>query len=235
MIEIQFTKNSLLGLGLSFVLGFMCVTPITTVKAVEDDIMQYVVSGSGTFEEPYIFGENNEYKEMLDSKVRAQLTSVSTRSQFSASLTGGSYYAPNGGKWSYTHGSPNSISDYMLWYISIIYTSDTNTISSLSDAIESNENVEKIIMGLANHLAGEALENYLIAHGVPKAAAEACSEIFGEVFSSFSFTKADRAAIDAALNCGGLLTVSYRHSYHGSWFQSDVLASWDEVPYANIP
>ena len=81
-----------------FLLSFgMILSGLTTVNASDvngdDDIMNYVVGGSGTYDDPYILTGDNQYKDMFDARVRGYSDpNLMPLIDFSGVLTGASHY-----------------------------------------------------------------------------------------------------------------------------------------------
>lgn len=223
------------------VCSLMCGLFMPSARALEpemDDISHYVLSGSGTFEDPYILDNDNPYKTMFDevmrNSVRASNPNVSTYSVFSASLTGGPRYAPSGGKWTYTSGGLDASADNRMVYKGITY-SDHTRISVLMKGLNNLIILDHIKDALGDYLFGPALNNYLQSKGVPEDIADAAEDVFGFVYGKFTFAGNDKAILEAAAQSGGVMEVVYNTSYHGSWYQSSALASWDEYPNAYFP
>ena len=211
----------------------MCMSS-TSVSAKHPDIMDFVISGTGTENDPYILGANNPYKEQFDAQAKeAVQPSLMPLVDFSGTLTGPVYYGQtNGGIWNYTGGGPSSSSDNALIISGISYSNNaaTQTLSS----VVNNASLFNILK--------ENLGAGLAAGGLTKALTSAFGfKIASTIGSIFAFTmevaqSVDKNVINQALNKHvGILEISYRTSYHGSWFYTSCLDVWHTEPTAKTP
>ena len=64
--------KKLMSISLVLCMCLACfLTNITPASAVEtDNLSQYIIGGTGTFEDPYILSGDSQYKEMFDNMAR---------------------------------------------------------------------------------------------------------------------------------------------------------------------
>ena len=204
------------------------------VNAVEEDLSQYIIGGTGTFDDPYILFGNSTYKEMFDNVAKeAVQPTVIPAVDFSGTLTGTSYYnQTNGGIWNYTHGGPGTSSDYALVILGISYVNNADT-QKLSAVLNNSSQLSVLTSHLKAGLAGAALTAALKgAFGTTMAG------VIGNIFlyAIDSAAAVDKNVVNQALSInGGILEISYKTSYHGSWYYTSCLDVWRTYPTAKTP
>ncbi len=212
----------------------MFLPNITKVSAVEEDISQYIIGGAGTFDDPYILSGDSTYKEMFDNIAKeAVQPSVMPAVDFSGTLTGLSYYnQTNGGVWSYTHGEPGTTSDYALVILGISYVNNADT-QKLSAVLNDSSQLSVLKSHLSAGLTGATLTAALKG-----ALGATTAGIMGNIFlyAIDAAAAVDKNIVNQALSInGGILEISYKTSYHGSWYYTSCLDVWRTYPTAKTP
>ena len=229
----MFKKISIFALSLC--IGLSIFLPnISKVSASEKNISQYIIGGTGTYDDPYILSGNNTYKEMFDNIAReAVQPTIMPVVDFSGTLTGKSYYnQTKGGVWSYTHGGPGTTIDNALVILGISYVnnSDTQKLSAvLNDSTQLSVLKKYILDGLVGKALTDALKGSLGA---------SLAGIMGSIFlySIDVAAAVDKNIVNQALAInGGILEISYKTSYHGSWYNTACLDVWRTYPTAKTP
>lgn len=225
-------KNIIIPL-LSLGMIFSCLTTVNAKEAT-DDIMSYVIGGSGTYDDPYILVGGNQYKEMFDAKVRGYTDpNIMPFVDFSGVLTGTRhYYQYNGGVWKYTSGGPGTTSNNALQVNRVNYV-DKQTVYDSTELTDSFW--DDVGNFLTKGLFGQALKSALIAAGVPSSAAKVASMIFKFAYQA-GLNNSDRELLKTAKRNGwGVLEISYQTSWNGSWYATSCLDYWSSYPTAREP
>lgn len=229
--------KKLLTISLATCLGLSCfIGNITKAKALDNDIMNYVISGSGTEDDPYVLAGDNEYKEMFDEMAKeAVQPTVMPLVDFSGTLTGTSYSGQTrGGTWSYSGGGPTTSSNGALTILGISYSNNSDT-GKLSSVMTNTTYKKYLVNSLASGLSSSALTSALTGT-LGASLASAMGSVFGFSFVSFVASQTDLNIVNQALSKGvGILEISYRTSYNGSWFYTSCLDVWHTCPIAKTP
>lgn len=93
----------------------------------ENDIMSYVISGSGTIDDPYIFsGEENFYTVMFEKNLISKISFQNKeKSNFNGVFNGTVYYNQfDGGVWKRTSGGPSTTANNALRLERVIWSAD---------------------------------------------------------------------------------------------------------------
>lgn len=226
-------KLLVLAMSMCMTIGLMTI-PIHANETDPDDIMNYVIGGTGTEDDPYILSENNPYKEKFDAMAKeAVQPTIMPAVDFSGTLTGPVYYGQtNGGIWNYSGGGPSASIDNALTILCISYCNndDTEVLSSIkNDASQLN----LLVQELAKGLIGAGLTAALTPAFGPKIAST-IGGIF--VYAIGAGPAVDNQVINQALSKNvGILKISYRTSYHGSWFYTSCYDVWHTEPTVKTP
>ncbi len=224
-----------------FLLSFgMILSGLTTVNASDvngdDDIMNYVVGGSGTYDDPYILTGDNQYKDMFDARVRGYSDpNLMPLIDFSGVLTGASHYNQNnGGEWIYKSGGPDTTANNALRVNRINYV-DKQTVFDMTELTTSSVLWDDLADRLSKGLFGAALKSALLVIGVPASAATAASMIFKWYYGA-GLKNSDRELMKTAKRNGwGILQINYQTSWNGSWYVTSCLDYWSSYPTAREP
>ena len=229
--------KKLLTISLATCLGLSCfLGNITKANALDNDIMNYVISGSGTEDDPYILAGDTEYKEMFDKMAKeAVQPTVMPLVDFSGTLTGAQYKNQNnGGIWRYSGGGPSTSSNGALTILTITYNNNLNT-GRLSATLNNASWAQALVDALVSGYCGSALATKLTPIVGPTIATGLAS-IFSVSIFSFAASKTDKTIVDNALSQGsGVLEISYRTSYNGSWFYTDTIDYWRDYGTVKTP
>lgn len=157
----------------------------------------------------------------------------------------GSFYAPNGGTWTYSHGGPSTTTspsyNNLIKYRKIEYL----TLTEVSYLLAANYNpsAANILIGIATQLGISGVKNYIQkTYSIATAAAllkyiAAGTAVYSLVQVLGDLQEAvDYGPIKKAFNSGyGVILEYYQYSYNGSWYYTDVVTKWTEYPYAPLP
>lgn len=223
-------------LSLVLCMSLACfLTNITSTHAVEnDDLSQFIVGGTGTFDDPYILSGDSPYKEMFDNMAKeAVQPTVTPMVDFSGTLTGPVYYGQtNGGIWRYTSGGQGTGSDYSLVILGISYVNNAET-QVLSSVLNNTSMKQELVKALGANILASALYDFFVGSW-GTSVAKAISSIF--VFAIDTASVTDIKIVNEALSLNaGILEISYKTSYHGSWYQTGCLDVWRTYPTAKTP
>ena len=227
--------KKLLTISLATCLGLSCfIGNITKAKALDNDIMNYVISGSGTEDDPYVLAGDNEYKEMFDEMAKeAVQPTVTPLIDFSGTLTGAQYENQTaGGIWRYASGGPSASSDNALVILGITYNNEDAARRFYAE-LDDYSFIGQLTSDLKNGLFGVALEASITKlFGMKIGALVGC--IFG--FMTTYSVLADKETLKTAVTTNkGFLLISYKTSYHGSWFMSSTYDVWGNCPTVTLP
>ena len=195
----------------------------------EDDIMQYVIGGSGTEEDPYILSHDNEYKEMFDAMAReAVQPSIQPAIDFSGTLTGASHANQwDGGKWERNSAIPNP-NNVTMRIDNITYNSYSKTVSLWREIRNNSSLRNELVIALGNGYVGEGLGSYLVRifpalNG--SSFITAITTIF--TFRAIGGYEPNQEIIaDALANLRGTLQINYATTYQGAWYASNCADFW---------
>lgn len=205
-----------------------------TVKAEESNIFDYVISGSGTFDDPYILSGNNIYKKTFDAIAKESLQpSTMNIVDFSHGLTGKSYSNQiNGGKWTYISGGLDVNTDNSLLITNISYAGK-NELNDLVSVCENKVYYDMLNSFLIANVYGKALDAAL-ASSVGVSCASNIASIF--FFIADVVSAQEKNLIFNAFNSNlSILNIQYKTSYHGSWYLSNCIDTWRNFPTATTP
>lgn len=227
--------KKLLTISLATCLGLSCfIGNITKAKALDDDIMNYVISGSGTEDDPYVLAGDNEYKEMFDEMAKeAVQPTVTPLIDFSGTLTGAQYENQTaGGIWKYASGGPSASSDNALVILGITYNNE-DAARGFYSKLDDYSFVGKLTSDLKNFLYGSALEASIAkVYGLKIGALVA--GIFG-IMTEYTVLGDKETLKNAVTSNKGFLVITYKTSYHGSWFRSSTYDIWGKCPTVTLP
>lgn len=202
-----------------------------------DDIMEYVVSGSGTFEDPYVFESlDNQYSLMFNEIVKDSIIQkpFDTRHQFTASLTGDEYYnQTNGGEWHYSYGGGSVGTNNSFVYVTINYVNEKDTENTY--VALTNPSLKDIIYSSVRDNAFELMIEK-VTEKAGKTMAKAVYNFFSviPVVEIINSSTLDELGM-AVYNDNGSLVVKYKFSYNGAWYYNIVSVEWDTYPTAILP
>jgi hypothetical protein len=157
-------------------------------------------------------------------------------------LTGSTFYAPNGGTWTYTHGGPTSTAyNYQIKYRKVEYLTRQNLADMLASQYDAN--FFKTLSSLAASGGISAVKNYITSKATSAAAAafikylNAATTIYGIVTA---VAELEEAAIygpfQEAYNSGyGMMVEYYQYTYNGYWYNAQANTKWTRYPYAPMP
>lgn len=219
--------KKLLSFSLAACLCLSCfIGNMKEAKAYENDIMNYVISGSGTEDDPYVLSDDNEYKEMFDEMAReAVQPTVIPQIDFSGTLTGATYSGQyNGGVWRYSSGGPSTSSNGAMTILGISYANH-RVVDFYAAQILSGLTYSAIIKSKINEgLVSTALTNAL----APSIGSSNASLVGSFILFAISSANAsdNKVLADALASNQGLLEISYRTSYNGSWYYTSCIDVW---------
>ena len=232
-------------LVLSLCLSFGLIT--TNVHASTNEINNmlselenYIQSGSGTEDDPYVIDESYPYKNYLDAQVLAIFnnpnSNINLLADFSGALSvlynNNNYY--NGGRWYATGNTPDVNSDGNCWIRNISYGGRTylNDFKTLRlNATNWNTFGQKAVQN-----GGEELVNQLLTAGIGLSSATAAGIMVAYKVTIQAINAYTLNMINTAINNNyGLLTINYSTSYHGSWYVTSTATYWTTYPKVYVP
>ena len=230
-------KNLLvLAMTLCMTVGLL-ITPAHANETDPDDIMNYVIGGSGTEDDPYILTSDNPYKEKFDTMAKeAVQPTIMPLVDFSGTLTGTKYYNQNsGGSWQYGGGGPGLDINNALVILNITYNTPYHA-ENLNDVMNNGTWKSWLLDSLIEGFSDEALLSSLMSKGLAYDLAFSCKTIITFGYITDITNAADSQTVRTAANNGqGILAINYRTSYNGSWFYTSTLDIWRDYPTASTP
>lgn len=190
------------------------------------EIMSYVTSGLGTFDDPYVLKDDeNDYLKTFNERV---VENITKENEFNYTLTHPSYSNQyNGGKWE-NHNLVNDTSrDFVYTKIQYINEDDS----------------ENLYVALTNEHYRKTLVNNLISHNINDSTFITEEVIVSNIVNLFEinpittlFNKNTCFQLANALeHNNGSMIIQYKLRHNGSWFTSMVVVEWTTYPNIYVP
>lgn len=213
---------------------------VNASEAENNDIKEYIVSGSGTYDDPYVLGGDNQFKTYFDNMAKESVNpTVMPALDFSGVLDGSNVIQNQtyGGKWSYSSGGMTAITNNALVVLGVAYGAPTYA-QRLKQMKSSSLLFDTLQDGLISGLVGTGLIA-LIERKVDltEEQEEAIRKIFAFVFISVAgLSLDDQRELDSAANTSkGILEIQYKTSWNGAWYKSSCLDVWESYPTVYLP